>query len=275
MPLRGQSNAQPVSVRLALTLSLALLLHTLILAAVVHWLRQQPDKPPAAIHFTLLDSGDTPSTASQASTPSASAAPSASTSTDQPPKPPREAKDPIVTRQGKQPRAETQPESTANRQPTHTVAPASTQQTQSSTHNARASAASPASVASQESGAGAPETARQPVTPDKHTQMTQRRAEQDPYVALLWQHISEELDHRPVRSIHELKRIRTVRLELVLMDNGTLRQVETIESSGKRELDRAAVQSALAASPYPEPPESARDQGFRFQVELRFSPRSP
>ncbi|ROT97894.1 TonB family protein [Marinobacter sp. R17] len=275
MPLRGQSNAQPVSARLALTLSLALLLHTLILAAVVHWLRQQPDEPPAAIHFTLLAPGDTPSKASQASAHSASAAQTASTSTEQPSKPPRETREPIVTRQGKQPRAETQPESTANRQPTHTVAPASTQQTQSSTHNARASAASPASVASQESGASAPETARQPVTPDKHAQITQQKVEQDPYVALLWQHISEELDHRPVRSIHELKRIRTVRLELVLMDNGTLRQVETIESSGKRELDRAAVQSALAASPYPEPPESARDQGFRFQVELRFSPRSP
>ncbi|TBW57833.1 energy transducer TonB [Marinobacter halodurans] len=271
MPLRSQPNAQPVSVRLALTLSLALLLHTLILAVVVHWLRKQPDPPPATLHFTLLDPGDTPS---QTSNPSASAASESTSSPGNPPESFRETLEPVVTRRDDQPRAETRtkPATATHQEPTaRSPSPTSTQANLS-----QPSTPSPNSVASRNGGASTSREIPEPVTPDdRTTQIPRQPSEQDPYVALLWQHISEELDHRPVRSIHELKRVRTVRLELHLMDNGTLRQVDTIESSGKRELDSAAVQSALAASPYPEPPESARERGFRFQVELRFSPRNP
>ncbi|MGP4843587.1 TonB family protein [Marinobacter sp. 1Y8] len=135
---------------------------------------------------------------------------------------------------------------------------------------------SPASTPSQQAIAAqatrkgnpdAPSTANQD---DTASQATDRPT--DPYIETLWRYISNEIHSRPVRSIKELRTVRTVRLELHLLESGVLRQVDITESSGKPSLDRAATRSALAASPYPEPPKSARDKGYRFQVELRFTP---
>lgn len=262
MTLPGQPNDQPSKYRLGLTLSLALLLHTLILAALTHLLPRQPEETPTTVHFALLQPGDVVSARSEASTSSRAAAPSAA------PKPATaEIPQPeVVTRKGPQPKPTIQ-------KPATTRQPDQSETNRSSQRQSSASTPSVQAIKSEESGTGAPIATPKPLDQNSQAQITERPAERDPYVTLLWQHISAELDSRPVRSIHDLKRVRTVRLELFLMDNGTLRQVDTIESSGKPDLDRAARQSALAASPYPEPPESAREKGFRFQVELQFTPR--
>lgn len=265
MTLPGQPNDQPSKYRLGLTLSLAFLLHTLILAGLTHLLPQQPDEQPATVRFSLLQPGTTVSTRSEESASNQAAAPTRQME----PQRPASSQPEVISRQGSKSSARTPPKPDASPAPTETK-PASQSPTRSS-----ASTPSLNAIASEASTAGAAVETPPPVNESDRPQLPDQDAEQDPYITLLWQHISAELDNRPVRSIHDLKRVRTVRLELHLMDNGTLRQVDTIESSGKPDLDRAARQSALAASPYPEPPESAREKGFRFQVELRFSPRKP
>ncbi|WP_165856987.1 energy transducer TonB family protein [Marinobacter sp. JSM 1782161] len=140
---------------------------------------------------------------------------------------------------------------------------------------ARSAESPPSSTAtaSQAQAVGTPVEAPPTTTEDSPAQTHADPVAKDPYVALLWQRISTALSRRPVHSISELQQVRVVRLELQLMDNGTLIQLQTLESSGDPALDRAARQGALAASPYPVPPSSARDQDYRYQVELRFTPR--
>ena len=241
MSLPGHQNGQTTH-RLILTLSIAYLLHTLLLAAILHNWVLQPEPEASTVRFTLLANRVADSAASQQS--HDSSASSKSPAETSPKAAPAEPDVPLATR-------EAEP-----------------------TESARLSRTQPQSVNSEKSESGSPVEETVPKTKELRARIPEKVVEQDPYITLLWQYISDELDSRPVRSIHELNQMRTVRLELHLMENGALRQVDTIESSGKPTLDQAARQSALAASPYPRPPESAREKGFRFQVELRFTPRS-
>lgn len=275
MPLPGHQNGHS-TYRLALTLSVAFLLHILILAAVLHNWLIQPEPEPTRVHFTLLAESQESSAANQQSQSSkASAAANDASPAEAPPQTSPEI--PVITR----PAERAVPEESSNQAPDQakqkaSEAPSSKAAEPSpspSPSRSPQSVASPNATSSQRRSAGSPVEMPEPIVDQPITQISQEKAPQDPYISLLWQHISKELDSRPVRSIHDLKRVRTVRLELHLMENGALRRVDTIESSGKPTLDQAARQSALAASPYPEPPESAREQGYRFQVELRFTPR--
>jgi protein TonB len=115
-----------------------------------------------------------------------------------------------------------------------------------------------------------------PKPADKETaEKTLRRSEsdvEDPYVALLRGKISEELYENPFANLRDLDRVHVLWMELRLLKSGVVRRVDIIESSGNRKVDAAARRGALGASPYPEPPESARGNGYRFQVELKFRP---
>lgn len=270
MPLPGHQNGQS-TYRLVLTLSVAFLLHTLILAAVLHNWVIQPEPKASTLRFTLLANNEDDSAASSNSN-SASSQVSVKTASESAPTLPEI---PLDTRTAESEKRETssrtQPEITQDQTSNSAQSAASERRPQKPTPQ---STSSPKAVASEQHRSGSPVATPTPVIDERRAQITEKVIDRDPYITLLWQYISEELDSRPVRSIHDLERARTVRLELHLMDNGALRRVDTIESSGKPTLDQAARQSALAASPYPRPPESAREQGFRFQVELRFTPRS-
>ncbi len=74
--------------------------------------------------------------------------------------------------------------------------------------------------------------------------------------------------------MQNLDQVRTVRLELTLMSNGTLEKVRVIDSSNNPTVDQAAKHATIMASPYPPPPETERNNGYRFQVELAFTPAS-
>lgn len=270
MPLPGHQNGQS-TYRLVLTLSVAFLLHTLILAAVLHNWVIQPEPKASTVRFTLLANNEDDSAASSNSN-SASSQVSVKTASESAPTLPEI---PLDTRTAESEKRETssrtQPEITQDQTSNSAQSAATERRPQKPTPQ---STSSPKAVASEQYRSGSPVATPTPVIDERRAQITEKVIDRDPYITLLWQYISEELDSRPVRSIHDLERARTVRLELHLMDNGALRRVDTIESSGKPTLDQAARQSALAASPYPRPPESAREQGFRFQVELRFTPRS-
>ncbi len=277
MPLPGPSNAQPVHFRLAIALLLALLVHSAGLIALVHSLQHLTKPLPAtAIHLRLTAPAHQESqhSATRAEQPAAS-----------PPSP-------AQPRQPDQPAPTTTPEPVVTSNSSHTAVPPQSQPeraaeaTTSTRHSAerpKPSAKTPArsaesppsstATASQAQAVGTPVEAPPTTTEDSPAQTHADPVAKDPYVALLWQRISTALSRRPVHSISELQQVRVVRLELQLMDNGTLIQLQTLESSGDPALDRAARQGALAASPYPVPPSSARDQDYRYQVELRFTPR--
>lgn len=90
------------------------------------------------------------------------------------------------------------------------------------------------------------------------------------YERVLWEHIAQRIRFAPfMRDLHQ---IRTVRLQLNLMANGTLEAVRVIQSSGDNIVDTAAEHATLMASPYPPPPADRAENGYRFQVELQFTP---
>lgn len=279
MSFNGYTNGQPKSYRLAVAFSFALLLHTLILAGIIGVLPLMPEKPTTeTVSFTLVRHGN--STESAASSPSKAAPAFTPQQIDDILKPSNAASESIapsvVTKHSpdKQPLPAPGKEASTAADSSDTAdSDDNTDLTQTSNQQSRpapASAPSQQAIAASAARKGSPDA---PATADQDkniSQIADRRS--DPYIETLWQYISKEIHSRPVRSIRELRSVRTVRLQLHLMESGVLRQVDVIESSGKPSLDRAATRSALAASPYPEPPKSARDTGYRFQVELRFTP---
>ncbi|WP_111497455.1 energy transducer TonB family protein [Marinobacter bohaiensis] len=279
MPLPGPSNAQPVHFRLAIALLLALLVHSAGLIALVHSLQHLTKPFPAtAIHLRLTAPSHQESQHSATSAEQPAASPPSPAQPRQPDQPaPTTTPEPVVTSNPSDTAVppHSQPEHAPSRSAeaaTSTRHPAETPEPSAKTL-ARSAEASPSSTASQAQEAGTPVEAPPTTTENRPAQTHADPVAKDPYVALLWQRISTALSRRPVHSISELQQVRVVRLELQLMDNGTLIQLQTLESSGDPALDRAARQGALAASPYPVPPSSARDQDYRYQVELRFTPR--
>ncbi len=86
------------------------------------------------------------------------------------------------------------------------------------------------------------------------------------YELKLWEKIAGQVDYTPL--IAELDGPREVVLQLRLMANGALRRATIETSSGVADLDRVAHEAALAATPFPDPPEGRR----RFSVRLIFEP---
>lgn len=122
------------------------------------------------------------------------------------------------------------------------------------------------------STAGKPEAAVEPETePEPITQISRSVQEIDPYLARLAARVGKELDKRPVPSSHRIKQPVTMELELQLMHSGALTSAKVTQSTGFQEIDKAVYQAALLASPYPEPPQEHSGRK-RFRVELIFTP---
>ncbi len=108
-------------------------------------------------------------------------------------------------------------------------------------------------------------------SPERITRITSSPRDVDPYIASLAVHIGKELGKRPVPSSRSVTEPVTSQIELKLLPSGALTNAKVTRSTGFNEIDRAIYQAALLASPYPEPPEeySGRKQ---FRVELIFAP---
>lgn len=92
------------------------------------------------------------------------------------------------------------------------------------------------------------------------------RQQRSDYEIQLWEQVAKALEYTPL--LTELDRPREIVLELRLMGNGALRRARVGTSSGSPELDGVAREAALAATPFPQPPEGRR----RFRVRLIFEP---
>lgn len=286
MPFNDHFNAQPRWYRLFLPLSVALLAHTLIIAGIIHLLPSMNPESVEEIRFTLVKSGSdvsvkksTPSTSARASV----AEPTPATQTETPQAFEKFTIPPITTQSSSQETQRAQPDKQpdSRTQSDNASQSRATEKAAETKSSQRKPATSTNSTPSKQSISSNPsmEGERVPVQADTQAQSETPRisdsTSKDPYVAMLWEYISRELDRHPVAKLRNLDRVRVLRMELRLLQSGVTRRVDIIKSSGSPVLDAAARRSALGASPYPRPPNSAQHNGYRFQVELRFSPTRP
>ncbi|MDC0662599.1 energy transducer TonB family protein [Marinobacter sp. SS21] len=244
----GRRNAFPAKYRLLLALSVALTLHTLVVAF-LPFINLPDDRPDqGVIKISLAQPGSReslptpPPTEAVPHRPAALPAPTPSTLA-------------VPSRPASQRVADPEPPAPAPTKPPQT-APMST------------STPAPADKAAQDEPI---ETATEQL--DVVTQLSEP-APTSPYLTALAVRIAE---HARSQFAHALaatlarRQPAPVQIELMLMNNGALIGASVVRSSGNPIIDRAAYQGALSASPYPAPPEGNKE-GNRFRVEIVFSP---
>lgn len=235
-----------------LALSVALFLHVLLATAVSAWVSlPDPEEPPPNVAVRLIAGSTAPE--------SRPARPTSREAAEQSPPPVKETRDPG---EASKPSAASTPGDTdrdSDRSGDASDAPGSSEAkeapTDSEPREPEADTA-PASASSQGEDT--------PVTLLSREQTEQR----SDYEIALWERIAQQVGYS--RGMAKLERPSEVVLELRLMTNGALRRARVTTSSGVEELDSAAREAALEATPFPEPPDGRQ----RFRVRLVFEPDS-
>ncbi len=251
----GSVTGLPGKYRITLAISIALLLHTLVMS-VLPFTLPEIKSHRRVVQVVLVSAGSDPSPENTASAakhahenPSARTA--AETTNTQPDVRPNTV---TLNSPDNQYSAAGEPSRSPPRE-------------QPSDQPSEQSAPSRASVAS---AAGNPEATAEK-EPEPMTQVSRSPQETDSYLASLAARVGKELDKRPVPSSHRVAEPVIMALELQLMSSGALTSAKVTQSTGFREIDKAVYQAALLASPYPEPPKEHSGRK-RFRVELIFTP---
>ena len=228
-----------------LALSVALFLHVTLATLVNAWLDlPAPNKPAPTVRVRIAPSGNPDR-----------AAPSQSTSPSRPKK--QEAASEGQPEAGT-PDADATTIGQTQRRPE--PGPASISETTSSKENRTAPEQTPENTPSAEKTSSAENN---PSVTQLSRNDKQKRSD---YEIKLWERVAQAVEYTPV--LAKLERPSEIVLELRLMSNGALRRARVGKSSGTQELDAVAREAALAATPFPEPPEGRR----RFRVRLIFEP---
>lgn len=248
MPEKSSLDTLPATYRLGLAVSLALFLHTLLLSGI-----PTPMEDPAATHkesvrVELVPRGARETVANMPDTPG----PSQDTARIppfqvDPPRPESPSEPEIIT----------------------------TRQTENRAPSEQADTSAPDSEAAQSrtSTSGGAEPEPSPISPEQNvTRITESPAELDPYVVKLALHLARELEKVRVPAMRDLTRTVAMEVELQLLGNGALTRARVLKSTGIKNIDEAAYRAALAASPYPKPPQNGGSRN-RFEVELLFTPK--
>ncbi|MDO6823951.1 TonB family protein [Marinobacter sp. 1_MG-2023] len=242
----GSNNSLPAKYRIALALSTAFLIHTLLLSGIPYVVPDPPVNHRQQLELELVAAGIAPETAPSVYT------------TDRDGKnlvrnPPFEA-----TPDQSEP-SQQKPVLTANRSEQKTTAAE------------LAKPATPSRPAHKPSKSGARKQSPDSQSKENTTRITQSPSEQDPYLIKLAMHLATQLESRRIPAIRELTHSHSMEMELRLLGNGALTRVRVIKSTGIEQIDTAAYRAALAASPYPEPPPDENGKS-RFEVKLVFAP---
>jgi protein TonB len=266
MPDSGISYRLPARYRLALALSLALFIHTLLASLFPLLLQETTPKDPPTLRFELVPPGSQTSLQRQQSSaePGQAAAGNAVSPF---------AVDPLT--------AEEQQRKEAGRRKTVAQEEEATPETGQPSASASAAHNTPSteetatpgatSTPTQSSRQGQATPTRAETTPDATiSSVDLPEKETDPYLLALIARLAEQLKAFPLPELRQLERPVYVTVELQLMSNGTLVRADLTRRSGVNSLDRAAYRAALGASPYPEPPHNKGRQ--RYRVNLVFSP---
>lgn len=267
MPESGLSSRLPAKHRLALTLSLAFFIHTL-LASLFPLLVPQSDDDTPTIRFQLVAPGSTPSEqrrAGQAQRPREEAETRDRVSAFE--------VEPLTPQETRQPRNERREapsrESAEAPERDHSRSETAAGKAGGADNGSTQGSASTPTEGSQ-AGQQTPVPTEVPTT-DTVSSVDIPEKETDPYLLSLIEKLASQLDQHPVPALRELDNPVYVTVELQLMSNGTLVKADLARRSGVDSLDRAAYRAALGASPYPEPPHSSGRK--RYRVNLVFSPQ--
>ncbi|XOZ33710.1 TonB family protein [Halomonadaceae bacterium KBTZ08] len=174
------------------------------------------------------------------------------------------------TTETRAPKAEAVTAGDQQRTPKATTSPTNAQQT---TETAQADRNEQTDTTSPEDNATTSETSspvssQNPEVPITRLSQNDNR-QRSAYEITLWERIAKAVAYTPL--LKELGTPHEVVLELRLMRNGALRRAKVTTSSGIPDLDEVAREAALAATPFPDPPEGRR----RFSVRLLFEPVQP
>lgn len=253
----GSTNSLPAKYRIALALSTAFLIHTLLLSGVPSIVQEAPIRHTQQLNLELI------ATKSSRSTPTTYTPDSGKKSVGR--NPPFEVTpdnsdsqpaDPVLsTKSSKQKTADSKGSQ-----------PAKTKQ--------GADLTKPKTPSRPSSSALKSETRTQVLgeeSSEKPTRITQSPIEQDPYLIKLATHLATQLETLRIPAMKELVGSSTMELELQLLGNGALTRVRVITSTGIEQIDSAAYRAALSASPYPAPPPDQAGKN-RFKVKLVFAP---
>ena len=252
------SQGLPANYRLALAVSTAILAHTLLFSSVPAPIHDQDDALSHRLTFQLVSTGG-----------AAPSRPSPSASAQAAPKP---RHDSFVVPTAPQPVPTRSEQTTPSPAPeTAAATPEPLGKPQPAPRPGQAIASRPTAPSAAD---GRP--ARPPVSeagePSERTQITRSPTEQDPYLIRLATHLARELEQLRLPAINQLRDTVRMEIELHLLANGALTRARVIRSTGSSQIDGAAYRAALAASPYPEPPQDGGEQR-RFEVELVFTPK--
>ena len=248
MPGKSSPNALPAAYRLGLAASLALFLHTLLLSGISTPMEEQTATHRESVRFELVPPGGRKTVANLSEIPSPNQ--------DAPRIPPFEIDAP-------RPESPPEPETVTTRQP-ETVTPSE----QSDTSTPKSEAAQSSTSAS----AGAEQERSSETREERVTRITESPAELDPYVVKLATHLARQLEELRVPAMRNLTETVAMEVELQLLGNGALTRARVLKSTGIGRIDEAAYRAALAASPYPQPPNNGGSRN-RFEVELLFTPK--
>ncbi|MBK1872850.1 MULTISPECIES: energy transducer TonB family protein [Marinobacter] len=253
----GSNNSLPAKHRIALALSTAFLIHTLLLSGFPAILPDLPIRHRHQLNLELV------AVDSSQGIP-ASANPQRPNDTPEPRNPPFEV--PPQNTPGL-----TTPEvTTTNSQQKISVGSKVQATTPNNKADATQTTATPSTSGAQSNSGVRTQVADKQTTEDV-TKITLSPSEQDPYLIKLATHLATKLETLRIPAIRQLTDTSTMELELQLLSNGALTRARVVKSTGIQQIDLAAYQAALSASPYPEPPPDQKSKS-RFEVKLVFSP---
>jgi TonB family protein len=118
-------------------------------------------------------------------------------------------------------------------------------------------------------------TAQKQAKPHKHTAVSTDKhlKKMSAYEIQLLQKFLKASYYDKINSIlRKEKKVNKIRLEITLFDNGVIKNAKLEIASKNNDLNRAAIQTALSASPYPPPPESDKKNGYKYHINLEFQP---
>ncbi|PID42728.1 MAG: hypothetical protein CSB48_09150 [Proteobacteria bacterium] len=113
------------------------------------------------------------------------------------------------------------------------------------------------------------------VAPAKVAQVsTRKKKPMTSYEIRLIRHMAESKNYNDkIFKLSRIKRERNIGLGIRLQSNGTLENARIISSSGLEALDAATLRSAYSASPFPSPPPDHAKNDFTYELDIRYLPR--
>jgi protein TonB len=256
----GNYSGLPDAYRITLSVSVALLAHTLLMAALPFDLPERQHNP-VTVSVQLSPQGSQASPAAASINPSQPVRATPFVIEESPPPGPEPE---VITSSTPQARSVTEPE----------PAPEPESRVQSEQRQVPVAKTAPSSSTAPATPAATGEQPRQQDKEETEAEVTleaEEPSEESSYISLLSQTISQKARIPALDDVGK-NEILSVEVELSLMANGALVGAKVTKPSGNDGLDQRVYRAALAASPYPEPPSSTNRQQ-RFRVPFYYKSR--